>query len=73
VVHSLGEKSVEENAMALSASDAVHNFSVGTAQNTGIPSGRRAIGESVPQIDWRREGNWDPTFSGLLALFPAGI
>jgi hypothetical protein len=40
-----GEKSPEEKAMALSASDAVHRFSVGTAQNTGIPSGRTAIGE----------------------------
>jgi hypothetical protein len=22
----------------------------------------------VPQIDWRREGDWDPTFSGRIAL-----
>jgi hypothetical protein len=39
------KKSLKENAMALSASDAIHRFSVGTAQNTGIPSGRKAIGE----------------------------
>jgi hypothetical protein len=47
VVHGFGEKSLEENAMALSASDAVHRLSVATAQNMAIPSGSTAIGESA--------------------------
>jgi hypothetical protein len=45
VVHSFGEKLLEENAMVLSASDAVHSFAVGTPQNTGILNVCVATGE----------------------------